>query len=140
METYLGACHCGELTIEYRTDLPLSRWPLRECQCSFCRKHMMLSTSDPDGEVVVRSRSSAALNRYRFGTGVTDFIVCALCGVYVGATVMGDRWMVINARAMDCAPALAGRVAEPRVYDNESAEERIEHRRRMWSRCTVHEA
>ena len=136
MATYLGACHCGDLSLEYRTELPVSEWPLRECQCSFCRKHMMLSTSDPDGEVVVRSRT-ASLNRYRFATGVTDFLVCPRCGVYVGATVMDDRWMVINARVMDCAAALSGRTAEPRVYDNESGAERIEHRQRMWARCRI---
>lgn len=137
MQTYLGACHCGDLSIEYRTALVPSRWPLRECQCGFCRKHAMLSTSDPDGEVVVRSRTPGALNRYRFATGVTDFLVCARCGVYIGATVTNDRWMVVNGRVMDCAPELVGRSAEPRVYDSESADERVEHRQRMWSRCRI---
>jgi hypothetical protein len=137
MVTYVGACHCGDLRLEYRTDLVPARWPLRECQCSFCRKHAMLSTSDPDGEVVLKLRDSAALNRYRFATGVTDFLICARCGVYVGATVVNDGWMVINGRVMDCAAALLERVAEPRVFEAESADERITRRQKMWSRCRM---
>ncbi|SRR5581483_2033537 len=137
MGTYHGSCHCGDLSIEYRTDLVPADWPLRECQCKFCRKHAMLSTSDPAGEVVLILRDSAALNRYRFATRVTDFLICARCGVYVGATVENDSWIVINGRVMDCAAALLGRTAEPRVLDNESAEERIARRRQLWSRCRI---
>jgi hypothetical protein len=137
MVTYAGSCHCGALRIEYRTELVPTCWPLRECQCSFCRKHAMLSTSDPDGDVVLTLRNPAALTRHRFATDVTDFLLCARCGVYVGATVMDDNWMVINGRVMDCAAALLARTAEPRVLDTQSADERIARRQRMWSRCRV---
>ena len=139
MVTYIGSCHCGDLSIEYRTALAPADWPLRECQCSFCRKHAMLSTSDPDGEVVLTVHGPAALNRYRFATGVTDFLICARCGVYVGATVVNDGWMVINGRVMDCAAALLARTAEPRVFDDQSADERIARRQQTWSRCRLKE-
>ncbi len=137
MGTYNGSCHCGALSIAYQTDLVPADWPLRACQCKFCRKHAMLSTSDPGGEVVVVLRDSAVLNRYRFATHVTDFLICARCGVYVGATVENDSLIVINGRVMDCAEALLERTAEPRVLDNESAEGRIARRRQMWSRCRI---
>ena len=137
MAIYPGACHCGDLTIEYKTSLAPAEWPLRECQCRFCRKHAMLSTSDPEGEVLICVRDTAALKRYRFATGVTDFLICARCGVYVGATILNDEWIVLNARAMDCVGELVARPAEPRVYDQQSADERIERRVRMWSRCRI---
>lgn len=137
MVMYAGACHCGDLRLEYQTDLVPACWPLRECQCSFCRRHAMLSTSHPDGEIVLKLRDSAALNRYRFATGVTDFLICARCGVFVGATVAGDGWMVINGRVMDCAAALLARTTEPRVFDAESADERIARRQQMWARCRI---
>jgi hypothetical protein len=140
MLTYTGACHCGALSLEFRTRLAPSHWPLRECQCSFCRKHAMLSTSDPDGEIVLTLRDPAALKRYRFATGVTDFLICTRCGVYVGATVMNDGWMVLNGRVMNCAEELLSRAAEPRILDDESADERIARRQRMWSRCRVVES
>jgi hypothetical protein len=97
----------------------------------------MLSTSDPDGDVLFTVRDLASLRRYRFATGVTDFLICARCGVYMGATVVNDGWIVINGRVMDCATKLLARAVEPRVYDDESPEERIAHRTRMWSRCQV---
>ena len=137
MGTYTGSCHCGAVSIEYRTALAPADWPLRECQCSFCRKHAMLSTPDPDGEVVLTSHGPAALNRYRFATGVTDFLICARCGVYVGATVVSDRWMVINGRLMNCAGTLLARRAEPRAFDDEAADARVARRQRTWSRCRV---
>jgi hypothetical protein len=137
MAIYTGSCHCGDLTIEYNTALEPAEWPLRECQCSFCRKHAMLSTSDPNGEVVLFVHNVSSLKRYRFATGVTDFLICARCGVYVGATVMNDGWTVLNARTMDCASDLVARPAEPRVYDQQSADERIDRRIRLWSRCRI---
>lgn len=137
MTTYAGGCHCGDLTIEYTTALQPDEWPLRECQCSFCRKHAMLSTSDPNGEALIVVRDPTSLRRYRFATGVTDFLICANCGVYIGATVMSDGWAVLNARAMNCASDLVARSAEPRVFDHESADERMARRVQMWSRCRI---
>jgi hypothetical protein len=137
MRTYTGSCHCGDLKIEYHTDLEPADWPLRECQCSFCRKHAMLSTSDPNGNALILVRSPTALLRYRFATGTTDFLICARCGVYIGATVMSDGWLVLNARTMRCASELVARPAEPRVFDQESADERIARRVQMWSRCRI---
>jgi Amidase len=97
----------------------------------------MLSSSDPSGEVVLTVRHAASLRRYRFATGVTDFLICARCGVYVGATVRTDGWMVINGRMMDCAAELLVRAPEPRVFDEESADGRIRRRKQMWSRCRI---
>jgi len=134
---YTGSCHCGDLAVEYQTALEPADWPLRECQCSFCRKHAMLSTSDPNGEVRLLVQSPESLRRYRFATGVTDFLICARCGVYVGATVKNDGWMVLNGRAMSCASDLLARAAEPRVFDRESADERVARRVQMWSRCQI---
>src|SRR5690242_17599728 len=103
MGTYTGSCHCGDITIEYHTDLEPAEWPLRECQCSFCLKHAMLSTSDPNGDVLLMIGSSGSLNRYRFAMGVTDFLICKRCGVYIAATVLSDTLIVLNGRMMDCS-------------------------------------
>lgn len=140
MTTYAGGCHCGDLAIEYKTALQPADWPLRECQCNFCRKHAMLSTSDPNGQALILVRNSASLRRYRFATAVTDFLICARCGVYIGATVMNDGWVVLNARTVSCASELIARPAEPRIFDQESADERIARRVRMWSRCRIEQA
>lgn len=61
MTVYTGSCHCGGLAIEYKTALQPVYWPLRECQCSFCRKHAMLSTSDPNGDTAVPNGARALI-------------------------------------------------------------------------------
>lgn len=49
MSEYVARCHCGALMACYRTALPPCNWHIRACQCSFCRTHSALSTSDPAG-------------------------------------------------------------------------------------------
>src|SRR5688572_18730319 len=44
-----GGCHCGNLRYTLTTALAVTQLPLRACQCSFCRHHGALSTSDPGG-------------------------------------------------------------------------------------------
>lgn len=40
-------------------------------------------TSHPAAELVVQLREPELVNRYRFGHGSADFIVCRVCGVIV---------------------------------------------------------
>ncbi len=88
--TYEGGCHCGQLRVSFTTAHAPTDLPLRACQCTFCRRHGGLTTSDPDGEIVLTVAEVPPGGWYRFGTGVTDFWVCARCGVYVGAYVEVD--------------------------------------------------
>ena len=122
MAIYTSACHCGDLSMKNQNGLAPANWPLREYQCSLCRKHAMLSTSDPNGEIVLQVRDPASLRRYRFATGVTDFLICAHCGAYVGATIMDDGRMMLNGRLMDCASELLARTAEPKSLEDQSAD------------------
>ena len=48
-EIHRGGCHCGNIRVAYRTAKPVAEWPIRACQCSFCRKHGVRATGDPDG-------------------------------------------------------------------------------------------
>ena len=55
-----GGCHCGRLRVAFTTARAPTELPLRACQCTFCRRHGGLTTSDPEGEVVLTvSRASA---------------------------------------------------------------------------------
>ena len=47
-----GGCHCGALRVEFETRAP-EELPLRECQCTFCRRHGALNTVDANGRVRV---------------------------------------------------------------------------------------
>jgi hypothetical protein len=130
-----GGCHCGALRVELETDAP-EALPLRECQCTFCRRHGALNTVDPNGRVrIVAERG--ALSRYRFALGTADFFVCARCGVYVGC-VIDDAFATLNIRALDEAARFT-QAPRPMDWSAENADERRERRRRTWTPAFVEE-
>jgi hypothetical protein len=129
---YTGSCHCGAIGFEYRTDVDPSRWSVRACQCSFCLAHGALTTSDPTG--LLRFRVAAAdVIRYRFGLRTADFLICARCGVYIGAQIElpGAARGIINARALKPAPPLPA--GQPMSYEGEAEGERSARRQARWT-------
>jgi len=136
--TLTGACHCGALHVTFETPTPLAELPLRACQCSFCRKHGVLSTSDPAGRAVFKVDSPEALQRYRFGTKTAETLICRHCGIYLAATVAidGALYAVINVNAFDDRTAFE-RAPEAMNYEGESAEQRIARRRMKWTPATL---
>lgn len=130
MQTYLGGCHCGALAYRYSTALLASAWEVRACQCSFCRAHGGLTTSDPAGTLSLSANDESALERYRFGSGITQFWICRNCGVYVAASMEG--FGVINVRALKPSPA---DLPEPIAmqYGQESTQGRRERRVARWT-------
>ncbi len=136
--TYQGRCHCGALGFAYTSALPEERWSIRACQCSFCRAHDALSTSDPSGELEFQVDEPEALQRYRFGGRTADFLICRRCGVYIGAQIRsGDRVLgIINLHALPLPPsAFPAPVAMN--YDGESADERRVRREARWTPVTL---
>ena len=82
--------------------------------------------------------SPAALSRYRFGLGITDYLLCAHCGAYVGAVMPdeGGAIGIVNVNSLDIrdtfdpAPAL-------HHYDGEDEARRRSRRRKFWMKATV---
>lgn len=132
-----GSCHCGRLSVTFTTGTPVEELPLRACQCTFCRRHGGLTTSDPAGEVVLRVQGPVP-EWYRFGSAATDFWICPRCGVYVGACVASDgrRYAVVNVRALDEEKRFT-QSPTPMVYDAESPGERLGRRSRAWSPARI---
>src|SRR5215469_15921681 len=91
LHTFTGSCHCGALGFSFNTALPVAEWSVRACQCGFCRAHGAVTTSDPAGRLVFRIGQRESLRRYRFGLKTADFLVCGVCGVYVGAQIETPR-------------------------------------------------
>ena len=129
-----GGCHCGNLRYALDTKLALAALPLRACQCSFCRHHGARSTSDPAGRIRFTAGDRAQVTRYRFGLRTADFLICARCGIYVGATMRdgGAQVAIINANTLDEAAQLT-QDAAPMDYDGEDAMQRGSRRRQRWS-------
>jgi hypothetical protein len=141
-ETQFDArCHCGAVTLAFTTHRPLAELPLRECQCSFCRKHGAKTTTDPDGFAEIRVRDKTALARYRFGFATADYLCCARCGVYLAAVMEegGKGYAVLNVNAFEDRAAFGGR-ATPMVYDHEDEAGRRARRRKLWTPARIVEA
>ena len=128
-----GRCHCGAIGFTYRTAVPPEEWAVRECQCSFCRGHGARTTAGPDASVRFNIAEQAKLTRYRFGTRTADFLVCAGCGVYLGAVITsGDRqFATLNINTI----RQAVNVPAPQAvsYDGESAGDRTARREERWT-------
>ena len=129
-----GGCHCGNLRYTLETALALDALPLRACQCAFCKLHGARSTSDPAGTLRFEVRDAAQLTRYRFGLKLADFLICAKCGIFVGATMVegGRAFGIINANTLDDVARLT-QAATPMDYDGEDAARRQARRSSRWS-------
>jgi hypothetical protein len=139
--TLTGGCHCGGVTVAFETSIDPRTIPLRACQCSFCRRHGAVTTSDPAGRLVVEERAPQRLQRYRFALGITDFLICRACGNYVAAImeIEGRSIGVLNVNVLDERGAFA-RPPSPVEYGGERVEERAARRAKGWMAVEVRSA
>ena len=137
MTTYTGSCHCGGIQIRFDSAKQPDEMRVGRCGCSFCRRHGARTMGDPAGSVEFRA-SPGAVSRYRFGLGITDYLLCHNCGAYVGA-VMEDEGRsigIVNVNALDIRDAFDA--APPfHHYDGENEERRRARRRKFWMPATV---
>jgi hypothetical protein len=133
-----GGCHCGNLELTFETGRGPAELTVRACGCSFCRRHGVRTVSDPQGRIEFVVHDPAQLNRYRFGLGTAEFLVCRICGVYVGAVMaaMGSAYAIANVNALE-TPEVFGTAAVPVSYDGESAAERQARRQARWTPAAV---
>ena len=129
-----GSCHCGGIRVRFETAKAPDALEVRTCQCAFCRRHGARAVSDPEGSMTVTAEAGREARAYRFGLGITDFLICPDCGCYVAAVMNeGDKtYGIVNIRML--ADEAAFSTAEtPRVYDAEDAEARLARRRAAWT-------
>lgn len=135
-----GRCHCGNVTVRYRTAVAPEHARVRACRCSFCRKHQSRAVTDPDGELRIDIHDPAGVNRYTFGLATAQFLVCRECGVYVAAFMPegdeGTGYATLMASVLDAQARYAA--GEPAHYGDEDAAARRARRRRMWTPAVVH--
>lgn len=136
--SYDGGCHCGAIGFRFATAIAPAHWSIRACQCSFCRAHDALSTSDPAGHISFSAAEQAHLQRYRFGLRTADFLLCRQCGVYIGAVILiGERhYAIVNTHALATQPDDIAQTA-PIEYDGEDIDGRVSRREERWTPCTL---
>ncbi len=133
-----GRCHCGNLGVTFDTARPPGEIPLRQCGCTFCRRHGATWTTDPAGSLEVRIQDADLLSRYRFGLGTSEFLVCRRCGVAVAAVceIDGTTYAALDCNALEDRAAFTQRPV-PVDYDQETADDRVARRRRAWTPASV---
>jgi len=135
MKTYHGTCHCGGMSVAYQSAVPPAETEIRACQCAFCRMHASLTVSDPNGALRFGEKAPGVMRRYTFGLKTADYLLCGICGAYLGA-VMRDRavraYGIVNIRVLADRAAFT-RPERPAVYDGETVAQRIARRRARWT-------
>ena len=131
MAEIVGRCHCGNLSFDLQTKIPLQQLPIRACTCSFCKAHGAKCTSDPDGQLRIIVHEDRSVIRYQFGKKTADFLLCGKCGCYLDAILHeGDKsWSTVNLRLT----AFSEIAAEPVSYDEEAVGSRIKRRKARWT-------
>ncbi|NQW51791.1 MAG: hypothetical protein HQ465_11170 [Rhodospirillales bacterium] len=137
MTTYPGSCHCGAIRIALTSQKKPEEMRVGRCGCSFCRRHGARTMGDRGGAVEFRA-APGTLSRYRFGLGITDYLLCARCGAYVGAVMPEENGVIgiVNVNSLDIRDALD---AAPPLhhYDGEDEARRRSRRRKFWMPATV---
>lgn len=133
-QSFEGGCHCGAIAYTYVSALPGRRWPVRLCQCTFCRGHGARHTSDPLGELQFRFERPEFLRRYRFALRTADYLICKECGTYVAAVLLSGRGAqaVVNVNTLRAPPA-GLQPGKPVTHDGESGEARRARRVQTWT-------
>ena len=133
MYNYSGTCHCGAIRVELRLTEPAPEVPVRACQCGFCRRRGTRTVADAGGIATIRAFSSAEVERYRFGHGTADYLICKRCAVYVAAVQLdpGRSISVVNVAGLD-VPEFRGRAGEAVNYEGETVADRLARRRTYW--------
>lgn len=132
MPNLQGSCHCGQITLEFSTAMEPAAFSPRACQCSFCRRHSSVTIADPAGLLTLATIDQ---NAYRFGLAITDFHVCARCGVFVAATWKdqgGGVYGVVNVHALANARQFTAAPIEA-DFDGEDVSAREARRRTNWT-------
>lgn len=130
-----GRCHCGNLFYELETELEYTAIEARACDCSFCRRHAAKNWSDPRGRATIRVADAQQLQRYVFALATSEFFICKVCGVYLGAVLFSDDgcWSTVNLRLSDLDDVPESSVS----YGEENESGRIARRKQFWTPTQV---
>jgi hypothetical protein len=127
-----GECHCGNIQYQYELDLPIDKFSIRSCSCSFCTKQGAIYTSDPEGKLTVNIKSHKDIRQYQFASKVIDFVFCNKCGVMPFAMTKIDDtvYTVINIKTQN--KALIDLPVHVNNFDQESVDDSIKRRKTKW--------
>ena len=128
-----GSCHCGNIRFTLYWPASSTDIPVRECGCTFCRKHGGAWTSHRESTLRAIFKDQSLISAYHFGTETAAFHVCARCGVvpFVTSDIDDHLYAVVNCNTLNAT----GQFTLSRSASNFSGEElvdRLARRKRNW--------
>lgn len=101
--TLRGGCHCGNVQLRLSMPRACQDYEPRRCDCSFCRQHGAAYVSDALAQLSIHINDAGLASRYRQGSEQAELLLCARCGVLIGALYQeADRWFgTVNVRALE---------------------------------------
>ena len=133
MASYQSSCHCGALTLAFKTEKSPAILGCRACSCDFCTSIDAAWTSDPDGCAQISEGATGAIRRYQFGTKTADFIQCHHCGGTLAA-IDRDK-AVLNVRYFDRADDFLA-IRKASILSKETVPARRQRRAEKWTPLT----
>jgi hypothetical protein len=128
-----GACHCGNISYVLKWPGSGTEIPVRECGCTFCRKHGGSWTSHGDSELAAVVDDDSSVSKYRFGTATAEFYVCSQCGAvpFVISDIENHLYAVVNVNTFEGVDS-SSLVRSSTNFDGEETGVRLERRKRNW--------
>jgi hypothetical protein len=134
---FTGGCHCGSIEIAFETAQDPASIDVRACQCGFCIKHNSRAVADSEGCATIHVKNPTHLALYDFGLKTATYVLCARCGVYVGAyTNEKPTHAIVIVNALDDR-RLFTKPPRAVVYDAEDREARLDRRRTVWTPAEI---
>lgn len=128
-----GSCHCRNIQFVLLWPESSTEVPVRECGCTFCRKHSGSWTSHRSAELSVAINDLSSVSKYRFGTKTADFYICATCGVapFVISELEKRQYAVVNVNTFESSVGLSFSNTSTN-FDGEDTGSRLDRRKRNW--------
>ena len=133
MPRLAGACHCGNLKLEFTLTRTPGDYSPRACDCDFCTKHSAAWLSDAEGALTIRIQDPAKTRRYRQGNELAEFLLCTGCGSLAAVLYRneaGRLFAAVNARTVDGGRAFGP--AQPVSPKQLSGEQKTKRWQEVW--------
>jgi hypothetical protein len=130
---YYGACSCSTCRTEFETDLPLSEFQPRICDCQYCQQNPGQLLSHPSAQIRVLADIASQLTANKNGGTSARFYHCKNCNDFVCVGVEIDQRMrgVLNSNLLTDREALGESIPiQPRLL---SDQEKLDRWKKLWS-------
>ena len=128
-----ASCYCGNIRFVLHWPKASSEIPVRECGCTFCRKHGGAWTSNRESSLEINIADQSQVSEYQFGTATAVFHVCKRCGVVplVTSDIDGHLYAVVNTNTFNDTEQFTFSCSAI-DFEGEGVGDRLDRRSRNW--------